>query len=151
MYRNHVVEDKDGEIAAEASSLWTFLDLTTRRPLPTKNIPHPVINYEEEVGADSSKRLTVADGGISVGKKRVISRDIDLFGHMNNTKYIELIFDHLPDAAVNIKEFTVEFISECKLGEELDIILSENNGVYKIYGLKSDGALSFNSEIITEV
>ncbi len=151
MYRNHVVEDKDAEIAAEASSFWTFLDLKTRRPLPTKNIPNPVINYDEDVRADSSKKLTVADNGISVGKKRVISRDIDLFGHMNNTKYIELIFDHLPDAAVNIKEFTVEFISECKLGEELDIILSENNGVYKIHGLKSDGALSFNSEIITEV
>ncbi len=151
MFRNYTIEDSKNEIAVDASSFWTFLDLGTRRPLPTKNIPNPVINYEEDVSADSSKKLIKDEGGISVGKKLVTSEDIDLFGHMNNIKYVDLVFSYLPENIKTIKEFTIEFINECKLGDELDITLSETGGTYKVFGIKADGTISFCSEIITEV
>ncbi len=151
MFRNYTIEDSKNEIAVHASSFWTFLDLSTRRPLPTKNIPHPVINYEEEVSADSSKKLIRDENGVYVGKKLVVSEDIDLFGHMNNIKYVDLVFSYLPENMKTVKEFTIEFINECKLGDELDITLSETNGVYNVSGIKADGTLSFCSEIITEV
>ncbi len=151
LFRNYRIENDNGETVAEASSLWTYLDLNTRRPLPTKSIQNPVIDYDEDVLADSSKKITMTDDGTSIGKKIVRNRDIDLYGHMNNIKYVDLIFDHIPDNVKDIKEFTIEFVNECKLGEELDIILSENCNVHKICGKKSDGTVSFCSEIITEV
>lgn len=150
MFRNYVVENSDGEKVADASSLWTFLDLSTRRPISTKNIPNPVLNYEEDVGADSSIKLIRDENGEQVGKKVVLESDIDLFGHMNNVKYVDLTFAHIPND-IRVKEFTIEFISECKLGDELDIKLSVCDGVYKISGVKADGTLSFLSEIKAEV
>ncbi len=151
MFRNYRIENSENVTVAEASSLWTFLDLETRKPLPTKMIQNPIIDHDEDVSADSSKKLIKAQDGVSVATKLVKGRDIDLYGHMNNIKYVDLVFDCLPDDIKEIKEFTIEFISECKLGEELNIMLSQSDGVYKLSGIKKDGTLSFCSEIITEV
>lgn len=151
LFRNYRIENSENETVAEASSLWTYLDLESRKPLPTKAIQNPIIDYDEEVAADSSKKLIKSQDSVSIGRKLVRGRDIDLYGHMNNIKYVDLVFDYLPDDIKQIKEFTIEFVSECRLGEELNIMLSQSDGVYNLSGIKKDGTLSFCSEIITEV
>ena len=150
MYRNYCIEDTEGNRLCDASSLWTFLDLTTRRPISTKNIPSPVMDYDEEVCADSSVKLNRDENSNSVGTRTVTENDIDLYGHMNNIKYVDCVFEYLPNN-INIKEFSIEFVSECKLGEKLNITLSETDGLFRLSGIKSDGTVSFVSEIITEV
>lgn len=150
LYRNYKIEDGEGKLICEASSMWTYFDLQTRRPLPSKEIINPVIDFDEQVNADSFVKVSNLNNGTLIGTKIITNQDIDLYQHMNNAKYINLIFDFLPNLN-NIKKFKIDFINECKLGDELKIFLEQENEKYKLCGMKNDGSISFNSEIITEV
>lgn len=114
--------DEDGSIAAEFSSIWALVHEDTRRvemrpvwfesldqtdgteiPLPEKATPVPALFRSEHVVQHS---------------------EIDLNGHMNNIRYIELLVN-LHDSAFyqknQIKELTIQYESEIHEGEKIEL------------------------------
>jgi medium-chain acyl-[acyl-carrier-protein] hydrolase len=50
--------------------------------------------------------------------------EIDMYGHVNNTRYVEWILNSInPDIHIDkfISSFTIEFLHETKLGDEVNI------------------------------
>ena len=61
---------------------------------------------------------------------------VDLNGHMNNTRYFDLAEDRIPAAAEGhpLRSIAVEYANEAKLGDELSVMVEQQDNVYRISG-----------------
>ena len=62
--------------------------------------------------------------------------DLDRNGHMNNTHYADLLCDFLPAGTEGCdpKDVQIHFAGECRLGDELILSASNNDGVAVVVG-----------------
>ncbi len=148
--RNYMISDAKKNIIAEATSVWAFLDLEKRKVIRTTEIPHPVKECTDDVDCDVMSRISVPENQELIGKKTVMKSDIDLYGHMNNSKYIDLVCDFAPVGEKRISELKIFFRKECREGEELSVLCGECGGKLVISGIKSDGERSFDCELTLE-
>ena len=113
--------DEQGNVAAEISSIWALIREDTRAlemrppldsidqtrgdeiPLPGKVVPKPVTYH---------------------GSKTIAYCDVDLNGHLNNVRYIEMLVN-LKDAsfykAHRISEMLIQYESEIRYGETVEL------------------------------
>ena len=121
--RSIIAYDKDGNELFRSISLWVLMDLNTR------NMILPGKSGIEVAGTLRGNELASPLGlpakllGSHLGRS-VCFTDLDRNGHMNNTKYLDWIWDLLPGAyhsGHNVREFTVCYLSEAREGQELDL------------------------------
>ena len=146
MLRNYTVKRKNGELIAEANSLWAYVDLNRRRPVKISEIPHQMEICEDDVNADAKFKIILPDDMAYVGEKKVIFSDTDLYGHMNNACYVDLICDILPLDRQFLSHLRIEFVSECRIGTVIKIKACEKDNIVYISGEKEDGVVAFNAE-----
>ena len=101
-YRNFTITGKDGEVLADANSVWVYMDLKTMRPakigdgMREASLP----DLGEQLGGEWSERKIRWDKTIVSEKKepvRVARFFIDTNHHMNNGKYILVAEEYLPE------------------------------------------------------
>ncbi len=121
--RSVVAYDKNGTEIFRAISLWVLMDSTTRTMvLPGKSgiiVP----------GTLQGGELTVPGSLIPKVYKNQTSRtvrftDLDANGHMNNTRYLDWIYDVLPSqfhSEHTLRELTICYLSEAREGQTLDM------------------------------
>ena len=112
--------DAEGNLLFAVHSLWVLMDKTTRAMvLPGKSgvgVPGILKGCEPATpGSVLPKELPAA------GSRQVSPEDLDGNGHMNNTRYLDWVWELLPEewAAKTPKEFTVCYLSESRLGQEM--------------------------------
>lgn len=112
--------DKDGNELFAVHSLWVLMDMQTRAMvLPGKSgvdVPGLVKGNEPDApGSILPKELPAA------GIRSVAQEDLDKNGHMNNTRYLDWVWELLPGqwAEKTPREFTVCYLSECRFGQEM--------------------------------
>ena len=121
--RSVVAYDASGSECFRSISLWVLMDLNNRSMiLPGKSGISVVGTLRgNELAAPNSllpKALT------QHRSRAVCFTDLDRNGHMNNTRYLEWIYDLLPSgfhAEHTVKEFTVCYLSEAREGQALDL------------------------------
>lgn len=88
-YRNYFVKDEQDNIVIKASSIWAILETKTNKIVfnPFKK-PLPEESFDFELGIPE-KILDDVDN--KVGEYRIQYSDLDLNGHANNSRYIEMI------------------------------------------------------------
>ena len=121
--RSVVAYDEAGNECFRSISLWVLMDLDTRNMiLPGKSGVSVVGTLRgNELAAPTS--LVLRDH-TSHCSRSVCFTDLDRNGHMNNTRYLEWIYDLLPSAfhqQHTPKEFTVCYLSESREGQRLDM------------------------------
>jgi len=121
--RSMVAYDAQGNEVFRSISLWVLMDRNTRNMiLPGKSgisVPGTLRGLElaSPMGLPSKLLASHRD-------RTVCFTDLDRNGHMNNTKYLDWIFDLLPSpfhAQHTVKEFTVCYFSEAREGQELKL------------------------------
>lgn len=118
--RFYEVYDSKGNLMITASSMWALIDKTTRHVV-TK--PEGIKTIKGETHKDDIPlpERAVGDALNEIVKRKVVYSDIDLNGHLNNTKYIEFMLDtHEPDfyKTHRISEVNVNYDKEIKYGDE---------------------------------
>lgn len=136
--REYRIRSSNGEIVAEGGGRWVFWDIRTRKPagIPeifrdswytcddspyrlmypgsdTPDFPDPI----QEAGDECSIRLKVRRG------------DVDLYGHLHNTTYMDWLMEAVPDSLYQDWEpriFGIRFFGEACLGDE--VIFSTRRG-----------------------
>ncbi|MCV3741269.1 thioesterase [Lentilactobacillus hilgardii] len=86
-------------------------------------------NYPIHLMVDDLKKLTFhrdkinvpAGGHQTESNFRVLPRDVDNYGHMNNARYLDLIAEH-PD---RIREVSINYLHPAKLGMELEYLRTQ--------------------------
>ena len=117
--RFYEVYDSKGKLIITASSMWALIDKTTRHVV-TK--PEGIKTIKGETHKDDIPlpEKVVGYALNEIVKRNVVYSDIDLNGHLNNTKYIEFMLDiHEPDfyKTHRISEVNVNYDKEIKYGD----------------------------------
>ena len=119
-----------GEVVAEASTQWALIDLDSRR------ICRPAVYAEyfdesDELCSFTDIKKIALDTALDLEYKyKVVFSDIDENLHMNNTRYSDICLDAIGGTDNFIEEVSIDFLSEARLGDELVIKYSCNDGRY---------------------
>ncbi len=136
----------NGESAAEIYTSWALVDFNEKRPIRVESCDR-IIGGEPspafELKLPLRPRMPKAEEFCEVAKRKVYYSDTDLNGHMNNTKYLNMFCDFVPDIENKpLKGINISYITEAPLGETLTVLCKEEDGVYYFKTLRSDGKVN---------
>lgn len=152
--RDFKIFNSKGQTIAKATSSWLIIDSEKLRPQRPKVFIENTGNFKKD------HALSEVPGKISeckekelIFKKRVGYSDIDINQHMNNVKYVELITDSFSQTKFKrqkIKTMQVNFLSECKFGNEIQVFkgeLENNSNCYYVEGINECNNKVFNATV----
>ena len=131
-YRNFRIEGEDGEIFAEANSVWVFMDTEKMRPARISERMQEVYIPEirDEIPGEWADRKIRIEG-TPVEKEPVLVQrfHIDTNHHMNNGKYILVAEEYLPEN-FKTESIRVEYKKAAVIGNMLyPEVYEQQNGV----------------------
>lgn len=144
---------KNGNIAAEAVSVWALCGVKDRKLHRVTEIP---LNYrmDDMLELDLPARFKIPEDADLrlVGERTVEYADIDINGHMNNTKYPDMMCGYLHDGMCGQRVISmgISFAAEAPLGENVKIYSGESDGIFYIRTVLENGNVNAEAEIITE-
>lgn len=121
----------NGQVVARATSSWLMVNLTSKRPVRPESLLAGIEFLPEKAAYEQEPAMDVISTSPELLESRVVRfSDLDINRHVNNTRYVEWIFDavhltHLKNFRVS--SLTVQFSSEFKEGESADILLRDDN------------------------
>lgn len=146
--REYLMENEAGEPLIKASSDWVIINRQTRRIASASNIYPEGFDYIKEKTFEG--RLSkIADFEVADGAITVIPRysQLDMNGHVNNTKYANYVLDALNPTDKEIVEFQIDYRHEVKSGEKLTLYPLHAGEKAFAKGVGDDGQLKFIAEI----
>lgn len=157
--REYEIYDLKGNVLGYATSVWILCDIDTHRPvIPGRNpnFPPPVPQSDRLVYGYTSPKIRFPDIS-EIEEKPVISKyadfsELDRNHHVNNSRYLAWVYDCLYKSGFDtniVKDISVNYISEVKAGEKIDIYMTENSGIISIYGFKNGKDKVFAVDIET--
>ena len=155
--RNYLVR-KNGETAAMISSQWTLVNSETRKIMKVEDVDFSNYTMDEyvDVMPGSKFKISREDAEVleTVGQKTVRLSDVDYNGHMNNTNYVDMLCDYIPELTVGTHRVTamrIHFSKEAPLGETIDIKrFIKPDGKYIFRSFRSDGDVNVEAEFTIE-
>jgi acyl-ACP thioesterase len=121
--RDFQILNQQGELLISASTHWLLYNFDKKRPTSIDNAPIHVQRHPTKLAVENpiSKEFPRVKPSNAFSFKVEIS-DLDMLGHMNNTRYIQHLIDSYDWDFYQhhqIKSFEIHFLSEAKLGETL--------------------------------
>ncbi len=132
-----------GEVVARASSVWALVDIESRHPVRVSEFNY---GFAGEPALDLAlpRRIRFAGEPEAVGTRVIRYADCDYNGHMNNTRYPDLLCDYLPEGEVRpVRDVVINFLGEAPRGETLTVYRqpdAERDGRYLFRTRRADGA-----------
>ena len=127
--RDFTMEDMYGNIIVRATSKWCIIDMNTRKPVEISSFPHKEPTSYYNVRAMEAVFPDYYGEDLKEHKylefERVVRlSDLDLNNHMNNTIYIDLIFDILTREEYDKNTFEglyIKYKKEARFGDKIVI------------------------------
>ena len=112
----------------ECTTSWLILDLQTRRPTKLDRAA-----FDRQCRTDGfltieAKKIAVPSGLKPAAEFQVRNSDLDVNGHVNNTRYAQWILDSIALealAAYRLDEYEVNFLAETNVGDTVAIERAE--------------------------
>ena len=134
--------DGEGQLIAQASSLWLLMDLETRQSVPADRLPRPLTDNSD------MPEIMSMPGGIAAldAPERVTSRtavysDLDINGHVNNTRYMDWLCDALGAGTMAEhppERVTIHFDHEIRPEEPIELHLRQRGAEFELTGVHGD-------------
>lgn len=142
---------KGDELVAEASSMWTLIDIESRR-ICRPSVYADYFTLGEELCSFTDVKKCVFDTPLeNEYLYKVVFFDIDENRHMNNTRYPDICLDAIGGLAEGeyIREVSIDFLSEARLSDVLSVrYLKTPDGYLFSAENTSTGKTCFNAEIV---
>ena len=127
-YRCVRITDGNGNELGRGTTEWCMIDISTRRPY------FPEVNPDADVKGftlpcSNPRRIRDFSPEI-VDVRKVGYSECDFNGHLNNTRYVELIFDLLPEDLIDTDSpirLDINFKKEVRRGEDVSFGLKRQN------------------------
>lgn len=118
---------KDGNEIGRGTTEWCIIDRTSRRPVfPDLGLD----STENAIPCRSPRRIRDFDPEVK-DDRRVCYSDCDFNGHLNNTRYVELLYDMLPEDILDRPtplRLDLNYRHEVRRGESVTIGLKKETG-----------------------
>lgn len=136
---------KDGEVAADVYTVWALLNFEEHRLLR--------VNEAGDVGGEPDApftmdlplrvRMPAAEEYAKVAKRKIYYSDTDINGHMNNTKYLNMLCDFVPEIEKkSLRGINISYVTEAPLGDELTVYCKADGDTYYFKTVRSDGKIN---------
>ena len=117
--RDFRMKTAEGEELARAHSLWVYIDTESGRPVKPTEDEIAVYEMGEPLSMEEvSRKIKVPEGATKVDTFPVHKYHIDTNHHVNNSKYIELACEALPEH-FSVKKVRVEYKKAAVLGDTM--------------------------------
>lgn len=120
-YRDFELIDGQNSIIVKAASVWHILDAKTFRiqriETLMKDFPH---NKNRHVFTENPLKITAFECENTADIQHVQYSDIDMNNHVNNTKYVQWIFDDLDTnftTTHSVKDLQINYTAQLQLGD----------------------------------
>ncbi len=145
-YRNTFIYDAEGKPCYKTWSMGAFIDKSTGKLKRVDDDAVSTMNIEPKLDMNYKDRRIILpkEGGIEAAPITVMRSDIDYNKHLNNTNYVRMAMELLPEN-FKVKGLRVEYKTPAKLSEVLTPVIY-NSGDTIIISLKSGGAVCANIE-----
>lgn len=123
--RNFCMKTPGGEMLAYANTLWVYLDI--EKGMPTKPSEEEKTIYGTEPPLDmeySSRKIKLPEEAEVVDTVSVRKYHIDTNSHMNNSQYVLLAAEVLPEE-FEVRQVRVEYKKSAVYGDEIVIKMAE--------------------------
>ncbi len=126
--RNFYMKDKEGEVLARADSIWVLMD--TKRMRPTKITPEDIRPYSKDEPLsmeEKSRKIDLPENMKECPPIQVGKEHIDTNGHVNNCRYIQMVFQLLNEDVKPVG-LRVEYVKSAVEGDMIcpKIAVEEN-------------------------
>lgn len=137
--RNFKLLDSDGKVCAYADSMWTLINMETKRP---SNIDDELMSYYHIEAPypmeHEGRKIHLKSEGVFAGDVEIKPHHLDVNNHMNNAQYVLEAYDYVPDS-FRTKKIRVEYRKQTLLGEKLKIYRTIDKESVTIIMKDSDG------------
>ncbi len=122
-FRCYRFEDEAGNTLIDSVASFALVDLnehTLLRPtqFPVEVAHQPALPH----GCPDPAKLKLPAVMQPCGEQTVTLSQLDFNGHLNNTRYADIVFDYLPaDTLVAMRGFSITFSHEAKKGDRLQL------------------------------
>lgn len=154
--RDFIVRDLEGNILMKAISSWVIMDVEKREIRKTELFPARAIAYKSERAIDRRFVKIKPEGELQPVYHKVIGySDIDINGHLNNSKYIDYITDCFSiekHGKYTVDTIQVSYISEAVAGDCISFykdVSALDSGVVYVEGVSEAGDKTYFKACIT--
>lgn len=115
---------RNGEVIGECTTQWLILDQKTRRPSEKKITMSQDEFYASNKPFRDATKIPLKKDHKEIARFEVRNSDLDLNGHVNNTRYAQWILDAVPrekHLEFKLHEYEVNFLSETHAGDVISI------------------------------
>lgn len=151
-FRDFKIMSEEGRVLGAATSTWMILDQDTRRPKKV-DIVKPVIHLavRQDILAENPPHLAALENLNGSINRQVQYSEVDFYGHVNNTRYLDWCLDTLPSEwhqKHKIQSAVINFLSEVRYAENIRVEYLLNNGTAYFQGVREeDGKNIFRAEL----
>ncbi|MBE5876127.1 MAG: acyl-[acyl-carrier-protein] thioesterase [Lachnospiraceae bacterium] len=118
-YRNFVIESMDGECLVRVNSMWSHMDTEAMRPVKPTDEMMQHYQTSEKLDMDyAPRKIAVSGEGVEIEHIKVRKSQIDTNHHVNNTEYIAMAYEYLPDG-VTVKQLRTEYKKPALMNDEI--------------------------------
>lgn len=144
-YRKFQITDSNGQVLANAKSIWLLINIKERKPLRINE--HLINTYglnddnNECFKIDNIDKISEAENTIEF---KVRYSDIDTNGHVNNEKYAAWLIESVPLEVVlnyTLRNMKITYRKEVKYGEYIKVLNSSKT---------DDNRIIFTHKVVEE-
>jgi acyl-ACP thioesterase len=121
--RDFRMSDREGTAMVRGTSCWLLVDVVKMRPQRLNSIPRSFpLNDREHALQESLDKIPVPDRLDVWYERMVMTSDLDVNNHVNNTEYVRWITDCLEPGegtGLALRSLQINYLEEAKLGETL--------------------------------
>ena len=141
---------RDDELICELLSVWVLYERESRRFLSHKEIEF-AFGTDKMLEIDLPKRLHFPKDldFKQVGTRTTYYGDVDIYKHMNNTNYPDMLCSFIPDMEGKmVSSCSINFIKEAPLGHMVRVLMAQIGNTYCFKTIREDEQTGVEAEII---
>ncbi|MDR0941285.1 MAG: hypothetical protein LBM68_03565 [Bacteroidales bacterium] len=140
-YRDFELTDEHNNVIVKAASVWFIIDARTFRIQKIETVmqgfPH---NETQHVFAENPLKLAAFECNETEEIHHVKYSDIDMNNHVNNTKYVQWIFDDLDTnftTTHSVSDLQINYLAQLQLGNKYTIHHKQLNDTEFLHCIKN--------------
>ncbi len=136
-YRDFEIKAEDGELLILGTSCWFLVDIISREVLRPNALTEGKRQLEaRKADCPECDKLKKLENMPPLGNRPIFYSDLDGNAHVNNAVYAKIAGDFLPEELRRkmLKEFSINFFVETRLGEAMELAGMETKSGFVLQG-----------------